>query len=115
MLSANARAYYRNCKWALMDQDFDMALLNAPRIKVELIFYPPDRRRRDLDNGCKACLDALSKCDVITDDSQIKEIHMTMREPAKPSYVIVRLSHMEEDSVGIPDCGSWLELSKFFA
>lgn len=38
---------------------------------VEIEVYPPDRRKRDIDNVCKATLDALTKAGVYQDDSQI--------------------------------------------
>lgn len=41
------------------------------RLRVEIEVYPPDRRKRDIDNVCKATLDALAKAGVYQDDSQI--------------------------------------------
>ncbi len=50
------------------------------RIQVDL--YPPDRRRRDLDNFAgKALYDALQRADVYIDDSQIRESHNVWRDP----------------------------------
>ena len=36
---------------------------------VEVVWYPPDRRRRDSDNVQKTLFDALIKCGAIADDS----------------------------------------------
>lgn len=41
------------------------------RLKVTIMAFPPDRRRRDLDNLCKCLLDSLQKAGVYADDSQI--------------------------------------------
>lgn len=46
----------------------------AGKVKVSLTFNPPDRRRYDVDNRCKAVLDALTRCGVWQDDSQVAEL-----------------------------------------
>ncbi len=53
------------------------------RLLVTITVFPPDRRRRDLDNLLKSTLDALQHAGVYKDDSQIDslEIH---RGPIKP-------------------------------
>ena len=54
--------------------------------------YPPDKRRRDLDNIQKSLWDALQHGGAYRDDSQIKDFECHMREPDRPSgKVIVRL------------------------
>jgi len=49
-------------------------------LALSILAYPPDRRKRDLDNLLKAPLDALEKCGLFADDSQIKSIHAEMSE-----------------------------------
>jgi len=44
------------------------------RLDVALAVFPPDRRRRDLDNLPKAILDALTHAGVIEDDSLIDRL-----------------------------------------
>ena len=75
------------------------------RLAVRVIVYPPDRRRRDLDNVCKACLDALSPekgkvrgfPGVWLDDSQIDILHVE-RGPVhrEGGYVRVHVLEMGE-------------------
>ena len=61
-------------------------------LRVSAEFYPPDARRRDLDNvGGKALLDSLQAAGLFEDDSQIKEIHLWMREPMPTGLVNVCL------------------------
>lgn len=44
------------------------------RLYVEPILFPPDRRRRDLDNYMKGLLDACTHADLWEDDEQIDQL-----------------------------------------
>lgn len=46
------------------------------KVEIWISVYPPDRRRRDLDNILKALLDALEHGGAYRDDSQIVELHV---------------------------------------
>lgn len=50
------------------------------RVKVVIDVYPPDRRKRDLDNINKALLDAIKHGGVLIDDSQIKDLRLVMHD-----------------------------------
>jgi crossover junction endodeoxyribonuclease RusA len=64
------------------------------RIALCMDAFPPDRRRRDLDNIQKALLDALQHAGVYGDDSQIDALGVKRREPVDGGRVIVRLAEM---------------------
>ncbi len=49
------------------------------RLAVEIDVYPPDRRRRDLDNLNKSLLDALAHGGAYEDDSQIDRLLLIRR------------------------------------
>lgn len=51
------------------------------KVAVEIRAYPPDNRRRDLDNTLKASLDALTHAGVWRDDSQIADLRIVRMEP----------------------------------
>lgn len=53
--------------------------------------YPPDRRRRDLDNLLKCLQDSVTAAGVLDDDSQIKRLEMEMFEPLPEGLVHVQL------------------------
>ncbi len=46
------------------------------RLEVVIDAFPPDRRVRDLDNGLKAPLDALTHAGVYADDGQIDDLRI---------------------------------------
>jgi len=60
-------------------------------IALRMDAFPPDRRRRDLDNIAKATLDALEHAGVYEDDSQIDLLLTRRGEPTKPGRLEVRI------------------------
>lgn len=61
------------------------------RLSVHILAYPPDRRKRDLDNVLKSLLDALQHGGVYQDDSQIDRIEIT-RGPVGQGEVEVTIT-----------------------
>lgn len=52
-------------------------------IDVFVTPYPPDRRRRDVDNPMKALLDAMEHAGIYADDSLIRKLTIERRSPVK--------------------------------
>lgn len=65
------------------------------RIRAEIWAFPPDRRKRDLDNLLKATLDALQHAGAYTDDSQIDDLRIIRCDPNKPGYLTIALWETE--------------------
>lgn len=61
------------------------------RLSVLILAYPPDRRKRDLDNLFKSLMDSLQHAGVYHDDSQIDELSIK-RMPFMDDKVVVKLS-----------------------
>jgi crossover junction endodeoxyribonuclease RusA len=61
------------------------------RLAVHVQLFPPDGRRRDLDNALKALLDALQHGGAYGDDSQIVELAVEKREPVEGGKTLVRI------------------------
>ncbi len=77
--------------------------LGSERLAMLIEAYPPDNRRRDLDNILKAPLDALGKHEdhgapgagVYDDDSQIDELKVTRMPAEKPGRMVVTIEVMQ--------------------
>lgn len=64
--------------------------LSGP-LRVEIEVYPPDRRRRDIDNVQKALLDALQHGRAFEDDGQIMDLRIERRECVPEGRTLVRI------------------------
>lgn len=66
-----------------------------PKLEGALSFvaecYPPDRRRRDLDNLLKSLQDSIVHAGIMADDSQIKVLHLEMKDPIPEGLVHVHI------------------------
>lgn len=72
----------------------------AGRLSITVEVFPPDRRRRDLDNLNKALLDAMQSAGVYEDDEQIDELTIRRRKVVRGGMVRVQLLQIGD---GIPD------------
>ncbi len=77
LISKKGRDYREAVAAKLASEDI---LRMHGKIALSLDAYPPDNRRRDVDNLLKCLLDSLTGC-LVDDDSQIKRLTVTMREP----------------------------------
>lgn len=65
------------------------------RIGVRVSVYPPDRRKRDIDNILKAPLDALTHGGMIEDDGLIDVLHIERREVVKGGKLEITVWEIE--------------------
>ena len=89
VISSEGRKYQENVK-VIFRQSGQMPVQG--RVKVDLEFYPPDRRKRDLDNLFKCLFDSLVAAGCIEDDSLIAEIHAAKREPMPGGLLFVKIT-----------------------
>ncbi len=66
----------------------------AGRLHVRVLVYPPDRRRRDLDNIIKALFDALEHGGVYENDSQIDRLTIERGEVFKGGKAVVEITEV---------------------
>lgn len=104
ILSKKGRDYYKRAAVILLEQGIKTPTPEPVSVRIRV--YPPDRRRRDLDNTLKAVLDAMSKR-VYCDDWQIVKIEATKHEPITGGRIEVDVEHEDglfpkaEESAGI--------------
>ena len=68
------------------------------RLSVSILAYPPDRRKRDLDNVLKSLMDALMHAGVYPDDSQIDKLTISRNKPLD-GRVIVSIDTLSEEGI----------------
>lgn len=67
------------------------------RLNVTIEAFPPDRRRRDIDNLFKAVLDGLGYAGVYDDDSQIDHLSITRLGIVRGGSVFVTVSKRDAE------------------
>jgi len=92
IISKQGREYFS--KVAGLVKELYRIRFEKARLKVRIIVYPPDRRRRDLDNLGKVTLDSLQKAGIYRDDEQIDELIFLRCEVRKPGEVVVTIEEI---------------------
>ena len=54
------------------------------KVLIEIVLYPPDKRKRDIDNCSKAILDSLTKCGLWDDDVLVDQLFIYRGMIQKP-------------------------------
>jgi Holliday junction resolvase RusA-like endonuclease len=67
------------------------------KVEVAIQLYPPDRRRRDVDNVLKCLLDSFTIGGIYEDDSQIYFLSIEKLEPMPPDgMAVVKVFNYEQ-------------------
>lgn len=94
IISAAGRKYHEQVKFRF--QRSGQSKIEGP-VSLYIDFYPPDRRKRDIDNQFKCLLDSLVSAGCIEDDSLIHELHACKREPMPPDGMIyVKIARLRD-------------------
>ena len=88
LISREGRAY-RKRVCAILRQAGVRPLAGTLAVGIDL--YPPDRRKRDVDNAQKSLLDAMQHGGLYHDDSQVKKLLTIMRHRVMPEGMAVVL------------------------
>ena len=94
---AKAAKAYRSEAWATAWQAYKPFSFDSGRVTVSLLFEPPDKRRRDLDNmlaSLKPAIDGIA--DAIGIDDENFSLLIRRGEPTKGGRVAVEISSNDE-------------------
>lgn len=97
VLSAKGRQYKIDVVKILSLEPKWLPFAEKEELKVLLDLFPPDKRRRDIDNFSKGLLDALGAASVYGDDSQIKAQLCRFNAPGRPGHCLVSIASANED------------------
>ncbi|MEE6801309.1 RusA family crossover junction endodeoxyribonuclease [Escherichia coli O8:H10] len=95
LISAKGRAYQSAACAAIVEQLRRLPKPTSAPAAVEIILFPPDARRRDIDNYNKALFDALTHAGVWEDDSQVKRMLVEWGPVTKQGRVEITISKYE--------------------
>lgn len=64
------------------------------KLAIDIHLYPPDRRRRDVDNALKAMLDALQHGGAYPDDTAIHQLRVEKHEPSDDPHAVICITNI---------------------
>ncbi|KMK08160.1 crossover junction endodeoxyribonuclease [Pluralibacter gergoviae] len=76
LISAKGRAFQSAACAAIIEQLRRLPKPSSEPAAVDIVLFPPDKRRRDIDNYNKALFDALTHAGVWEDDSQVQRMQV---------------------------------------
>lgn len=88
-INPKATAYYNVIAWELLSQKARLGL--TERLTVSLKLYPPDNRKRDMDNLIKLLHDALTKGGLWLDDSQVRKLTVEWMPKVKDGKIEMQI------------------------
>lgn len=94
LLSERGREYRQEVHRIAAENDWNQEL--EQRLSVHVDAWPPDLRKRDLDNLFKSTLDALVYADVMLDDSQIDHLSITRHPKLTGGRLYVHIEERDE-------------------
>ena len=89
-LSERARAYTAAMQ-NIVSKDV-VCFKDAP-VSLDILVFPPDKRKRDIDNILKPILDSLAKAGVYDDDSQVHCIRICRAEQVKNGKIEILIKN----------------------
>lgn len=92
LISARGRKYQNNVIAAVIEQLRRYPKTITDNVAVSVVLFPPDLKRRDLDNYQKALFDALTHSRVWADDSQVKRMLVEWGPVIKKGKVEITIS-----------------------
>ncbi|HEC0670881.1 bacteriophage V crossover junction endodeoxyribonuclease [Klebsiella quasipneumoniae] len=92
LVSEAGRKFKHAVRAVIIEQLKAVPKPSASPAEVVIVLYPPDYRRRDLDNYNKALFDALTYAGIWEDDSLVKRMTIEWGENAKGGRVEITIT-----------------------
>jgi crossover junction endodeoxyribonuclease RusA len=96
LISQKGRAFQSAACAAIIEQLRKLPKPSAEFAAVEITLYPPDQRRRDIDNYNKALFDALTHAGVWEDDSQVKRMLVEWGPVVPKGKVVITINRYQQ-------------------
>lgn len=93
LVSEAGRVYRKDVAAAVLSSG--RKAFGSARLHVQIAAYPPDNRRRDLDNLLKAVLDSLQYVGAFFDDSQIDRLDILRCGNEPEGMIVVNITALE--------------------
>jgi crossover junction endodeoxyribonuclease RusA len=74
----SVQKYVEDCLILLKSQNLKSTL--AEKLQIQLLIYPPDQRKRDIDNVCKVVLDTLQRAGIYENDFKVWKLTLERKE-----------------------------------
>lgn len=85
-----ARDYLKEVQWIVRKQKIES--FGDKKIFVSIAAYPPDARKRDLDNLLKVSMDSLEVAKVFNNDNQIQKYDIERYQKVKSGRLLVSIA-----------------------
>lgn len=106
LISSEGRAYRESVLREVLSQSGSSQFDKTTPLKVEVVAYRPDHRKRDLDNLPKAIFDSLTHAGVWCDDSQITDMRIMWGDKIIPGGLVEITIERNSDGVDATEMGS---------
>lgn len=95
IVSAQGRRYREIARTMARWQACRESPIREP-VCVSIVFHPPDKRKRDLDNLPKALFDAITAAGIWADDSLVHEMHLKWGRKINGGKALVKIEILEK-------------------
>ena len=87
-ISSKGQKFRASTAEKILGQLAGLSFPEDTRLLLEVIVYPPDKRKRDLDNYMKPLQDAITHAGLWDDDSQIDQLFIYRGAKASPNGMV---------------------------
>lgn len=74
----SVQKYVSDCLYLLKTQS--LKSISTEKLQIHLLIYPPDLRKRDIDNVCKVVLDTLQRAGIYENDFMVWKLTIERKE-----------------------------------